>query len=136
MIINTIIISILDAVSGLTVSVNTIWVLLAAFLVMFMQPGFAMVEAGFTRSKNTANILMKNFADFAIGSLVFWILGYTLMYGEDIGGLVGKISFFFNSDGYDGITDKSSLLFKQYLQLRQQRLFPEQWQKELNLDPT
>jgi ammonium transporter, Amt family len=112
MIINTIIISILDAVSGLTVSINTIWVLLAAFLVMFMQPGFAMVEAGFTRSKNTANILMKNFADFAIGSIVFWILGYTLMYGEDIGGFMGKISFFFNSDGIDGITDKSSLLFQ------------------------
>lgn len=112
MIINTIIISILDAVSGLTVSVNTIWVLLAAFLVMFMQPGFAIVEAGFTRSKNTANILMKNFADFSIGSIVFWILGYTLMYGEDIGGFMGKISFFFSSDGIDGIPDKASLLFQ------------------------
>lgn len=112
MTINTIIIPILDAVSGLTVSVNTIWVLLAAFLVMFMQPGFAMVEAGFTRSKNTSNILMKNFADFAIGSIVFWILGYTLMYGEDIGGFMGKVSFFFNSDGIDGITDQSSLLFQ------------------------
>jgi len=112
MTINTIILSIMDAVSGLSVSVNTIWVLLAAILVMFMQPGFAMVEAGFTRQKNTANILMKNFADFSIGSIVFWVMGYTLMYGEDIGGFMGKISFFFNSDGIDGITDKSSLLFQ------------------------
>ncbi|MBE0653127.1 MAG: ammonium transporter, partial [Bacteroidales bacterium] len=76
------------------------------------QPGFAMVEAGFTRSKNTANILMKNFADFSIGSIVFWLLGYTLMYGEDIGGFMGKIDLFFSSDGIDGIPDKASLLFQ------------------------
>jgi len=72
------------AVSEFTVSIDTIWVLVAAVLVMFMQPGFAMVEAGFTRSKNTANILMKNLMDFSIGSLIFWLIGYTIMYGEDI----------------------------------------------------
>jgi len=101
-----------DITSELIVSIDTIWVLLAAILVMFMQPGFAMVEAGFTRSKNSANILMKNFADFAIGSIVFWIIGYTIMYGEDIGGFIGKANFFFSSEGGDGMPDMASLLFQ------------------------
>ena len=99
-------------VSELTVSIDTIWILVAAVLVMFMQPGFALVEAGFTRSKNTANILMKNLMDFSIGSLIFWILGYTLMYGEDIGGFMGKISLFFGSDEINGVPDKASLMFQ------------------------
>ncbi|MGC9344367.1 MAG: ammonium transporter, partial [Bacteroidales bacterium] len=110
--IKSLFINIADAVTGLTVSADTMWILLAAFLVMFMQPGFAMVEAGFTRGKNTANILMKNFADFSIGSIVFWLLGYTLMYGEDIGGFMGKIDFFFSSDDINGVPDKASLLFQ------------------------
>jgi len=57
-----------------------------------MQPGFALVEAGFTRSKNTANILMKNFVDFIFGSLLFWIIGFGLMFGT--GGFVGAPHFF------------------------------------------
>ncbi|MCP4312603.1 MAG: ammonium transporter [Bacteroidetes bacterium] len=100
------------AISEFTVSIDTIWILVASVLVMFMQPGFALVEAGFTRSKNTANILMKNLMDFSIGSLIFWSLGYTLMYGEDVGGFLGKISFFFNSDGVNGVPDKTSLMFQ------------------------
>jgi len=100
------------AVTEFTVSTDTMWILLAAVLVMFMQPGFALVEAGFTRSKNTANILMKNLMDFSIGSLVFWLLGYTLMYGEDIGGFVGKISLFFSSNEVNGVPDKASLMFQ------------------------
>lgn len=56
-----------DTLYGLTAGLDNMWLLIAAFLVMFMQPGFAMVEAGFTRSKNTANILMKNLMDFSIG---------------------------------------------------------------------
>lgn len=100
------------AISELTISIDNTWILIAAVLVMFMQPGFALVEAGFTRSKNTANILMKNLMDFSIGSLIFWILGYTLMYGEDIGGFIGKISFFFNSDVINGVPDKTSLMFQ------------------------
>ena len=99
------------AVSEFTVSIDTIWILIAAVLVMFMQPGFALVEAGFTRSKNTANILMKNMMDFSIGSLIFWLLGYTIMYGEDIGGFIGKVSLFFNSDEVNGVPDKTSLMF-------------------------
>jgi Amt family ammonium transporter len=100
------------AVSEFTLSIDTIWILVAAVLVMFMQPGFALVEAGFTRSKNTVNILMKNLMDFAIGSIVFWIIGYTLMYGEDVGGFLGKISLFYSSDGINGVPDMASLMFQ------------------------
>jgi Amt family ammonium transporter len=100
------------AVSEFTLSIDTIWILIAAVLVMFMQPGFALVEAGFTRSKNTVNILMKNLMDFAIGSIVFWIIGYTLMYGEDVGGFLGKISLFYSSDGINGVPDMASLMFQ------------------------
>jgi Amt family ammonium transporter len=70
-------------------STDTIWVLLAAALVFFMQAGFAMVEAGLTRIKNTGNIIMKNLMDFAIGTIVFWLLGFGLMFGTDLGGFMG-----------------------------------------------
>ena len=66
-------------------SLDTVWVLVAAMLVFFMQPGFAIVEAGFTRSKNTANILMKNFVDFMVGSILFWFVGFGLMHGAGNG---------------------------------------------------
>ena len=67
---------------ALTVGVDTLWVLLAAFLVFFMQAGFGMVEAGFIRAKNTCNILTKNFLDFCMASLGFFIFGYAIMFGE------------------------------------------------------
>ena len=60
---------------------NTIWVLLGAALVFFMQAGFAMCEAGFTRSKNTGNILMKNLMDFCIGTPLYWLFGFGIMFG-------------------------------------------------------
>ena len=63
-------------------SLDTVWMLLAAMLVFWMQPGFALCEAGFTRSKNTANILMKNFVDFMFGSLLFFFLGFGFMLGD------------------------------------------------------
>ncbi|MDL2305316.1 ammonium transporter [Bacteroides sp. OttesenSCG-928-D19] len=66
--------------------------LLAAMLVFFMQPGFALVEAGFTRMKSTANILMKNFIDFTLGSILFFAVGFGLMFG--IGDFVGMPNFF------------------------------------------
>lgn len=66
-----------DYINGL----DTMWVLLGAMLVFWMQPGFALVEAGLTQSKNTANILMKNFVDFMFGSVLFWVLGFSIMYG-------------------------------------------------------
>ena len=73
--------SVADTVSQLVSGVNTVWMLLAAMLVFFMQPGFALVEAGFTRTKNTANILMKNFVDFIFGSLLYWFVGFGIMFG-------------------------------------------------------
>lgn len=79
-------------------SVDTIWVLIGAFLVFSMQPGFAMVETGFTRAKNAANIVMKNMMDIALGSLVFWIVGFGLMFGSDIGGFIGAPDFFVSGD--------------------------------------
>ena len=75
-------------------AVDTIWVLLGAFLVFFMQPGFAMVETGLTRAKNAGNIVMKNFMDLALGTIFFWIIGFSLMFGEDINGIIGAPDFF------------------------------------------
>ena len=63
-------------------SINTVWVLVTAALVFFMQAGFALVEAGFTRSKNTTNILFKNLMDFVIGTIVFWAIGFGIMFGS------------------------------------------------------
>lgn len=75
----------MNTISGL----DTVWVLLAAMLVFFMQPGFALVEAGFTRSKNTANILMKNFVDFMVGTICFWLVGFGIMHGAG-NGFIGE----------------------------------------------
>ena len=69
-------------------AVNTIWVLVGAALVFFMQAGFAMVETGFTRAKNAGNIIMKNLMDFAIGTPLFWLMGFGLMFGGT-GALIG-----------------------------------------------
>ena len=88
-----------DTVGELTNGLNTVWMLLAAMLVFFMQPGFALVEAGFTRVKNTANILMKNFVDFMFGSLLYWFIGFGLMFGA--GGFIG-MPHFFDLSFYDG----------------------------------
>ena len=60
---------------------DTLWVLVAAFLVFFMQAGFAMVESGFTRAKNAVNILMKNLMDFSMGSVAYWAIGFAIMFG-------------------------------------------------------
>jgi len=91
-------------IQDLSVSIDTVWMLLAAMLVFFMQPGFALCEAGFTRSKNTANILYKNFVDFMIGSLLFWFVGFGFMFGSDGAGFVGMpnfgdLSFYHNAAG-------------------------------------
>jgi len=79
------------------VAIDTVWILLAAFLVFFMQPGFAMVEVGFTRAKNASNILMKNLMDFSLGSIAFWLIGFGIMFGTDKLGLFGTSGFFLNS---------------------------------------
>ena len=91
-----------DPVADLSLSVDTVWMLLAAMLVFFMQPGFALCEAGFTRSKNTANILFKNFVDFMFGSILFWLLGFGFMFGSGGEGFIGMPHFgdisFYESD--------------------------------------
>ena len=71
-----------------------VWTLVAAALVFFMQAGFAMVEAGFTRAKNAINIMMKNLMDFSIGSLAYWAIGFGLMFGASKAGLFGTSGFF------------------------------------------
>ena len=81
-------------------AVNTIWVLLGAALVFFMQAGFAMCEAGFTRAKNTGNILMKNLMDFCIGTPTYWILGFGLMFGG-AGAILGGFDPFVLGDYAD-----------------------------------
>ena len=73
---------------------NTAWVLIAAFLVFWMQAGFAFVEAGLTRSKNTTNILFKNLIDFVFATLAFWAFGYAFMYGSTAAGWIGTSGFF------------------------------------------
>ena len=84
--------SLADKISEVQTNVNYVWTLIAAFLVFFMQAGFAMVEAGLTRCKNTVNILMKNLMDFSVGSIVFWAIGFGLMFGTTNG--------FFGTDGF------------------------------------
>ena len=78
-------------------SVNTCWTLVAAFLVYFMQAGFALCEAGFTRAKNTGNILMKNMMDFCIGTPCYWVVGFGLMFGGT-GALIGGFDPFIQGD--------------------------------------
>jgi len=76
----------------LAAAVDTVWVLLAAFLVFFMQAGFGMVEAGFIRAKNTCNILMKNWLDYCVASVMFFLVGYAFMFGEG-NGFIGMSGF-------------------------------------------
>jgi len=93
-------------------AIDTIWVLLAAVLVFFMQAGFAMVEAGFTRAKNVGNIIMKNFMDFSIGSIIFWLVGFSIMFGDDLGGFIGHANFFFTKSYGNDIPDLAVLIFQ------------------------
>ncbi len=85
-------------------AVNTIWVLLGAALVFFMQPGFAMVETGFTRAKNAGNIIMKNLLDLSIGAPVYWIVGFGIMFGTG-NGFFGAIDFLSTGDYSDVLPD-------------------------------
>lgn len=96
----------------LAYSLDTVWVLLGAVLVFFMQAGFAMVETGFTRAKNAGNIIMKNLMDFAVGSIVYWTFGFGIMFGDSIGGFIGKVDFF-SMNTYDfGVPTFAFLIFQ------------------------
>lgn len=98
-------------------AVNTIWVLFGAALVFFMQAGFAMVETGFTRAKNAGNIIMKNLMDFCIGTPVFWLIGFGLMFGSN-NGLIGTIGGIASEANYgsgmlpDGVPFWAFLIFQ------------------------
>jgi len=87
----------LQATKDTVSTVNVLWTCLAAFLVFFMQMGFACVESGLTRAKNTCNIMMKNIMDFSIGSIVFWAVGFGLMFGTT-NGFVGRDQFLVDPD--------------------------------------
>lgn len=82
-----------DQAAANAIAIDTMWTLIAAFLVFFMQAGFAMVEAGFTRAKNAGNIIMKNMMDFASGSLVYWAVGFAFMFGAG-NGFIGTTGYF------------------------------------------
>ncbi len=99
-----------DQAAGLKVALDTVWVLLCAFLVIFMNAGFAMVEAGFCRQKNAVNILSKNLIVFGVSTISFWIFGFALMFGDG-NSFVGLDGFFLagadnspaTGDAYKGI---------------------------------
>lgn len=96
------------------ISINTVWMLLAAMLVFFMQPGFAFCEAGFSRTKNTANILFKNFVDFTLGTVCFWLIGFGIMWGANGEGFMGLPEWgnldFFEAPG--GLPVEGFLIFQ------------------------
>ena len=86
-------------VGEIAATIDGVWLFFAAVLVVFMQAGFAMVEAGFTRAKNAGNIIMKNVMDFSVGSIVYWAFGFALAYGgSSVGGFVAYGDVFFFND--------------------------------------
>ena len=85
---------------------NVVWTCVAAFLVFFMQAGFAVVETGFTRAKNAGNIIMKNLMDFVLGSIFFFLVGFALMFGKDAGGFIGTTGFFNTA----GLADEAGMM--------------------------
>ncbi len=90
-----------------------VWFLIGTALVFWMQAGFAMVECGFTRAKNTGNILMKNLMDFCIGTVMFILIGFSLLLGEDVLGLIGKPGFdiFSSYESFDWSNFAFNLVF-------------------------
>ncbi|WP_244833309.1 ammonium transporter [Clostridium sp. BJN0001] len=99
----------------INIAIDSVWVLVGSILVFWMQAGFAMVETGFTRSKNAGNIIMKNLMDFALGSLIFWVIGFGIMFGTDVSGFIGIPGLFAQGSSLaypDGI-DKYVFLFFQ-----------------------
>ncbi len=92
---------------ALELAINLVWIMLGAILVFFMHAGFAMVEAGFTRSKNTVNILMKNFLTISTGGIIYFLAGYAIMFGDTAGGFIGTSGF-----ALQGIEDITFFVFQ------------------------
>lgn len=91
-----------EAIELVQTHANYLWTLVAAALVFFMQAGFALVESGFTRAKNSVNIMMKNLMDFAMGSIAFWAIGFGIMFGVSKTGWFGTSGFFLSDFSPDG----------------------------------
>ncbi len=89
------------SVDALQVNLNIVWTCVAAFLVFFMQAGFAMVEAGFTRAKNACNIMMKNLMDFSVGTIMWFVVGFAFMFGT--GNSFIGLDHFFTTTEADGL---------------------------------
>ena len=88
--------SLSSTTSELQVATDTVWVLIASFLVFFMQTGFAMLEAGFIRQRGVVNALTENFVDAGLTALVFWAVGFAVAFGTSAGGIIGTDHFFLN----------------------------------------
>ena len=97
-----------EIMSAISDSTFGVWFLIGAALVFWMQAGFAMVEAGFTRAKNAGNIIMKNLMDFCIGTVVFIVIGFSLLLGEDMVGIIGK-------PGFDIFTDYANFDWSKFV---------------------
>lgn len=103
--------SVNTSIGTVVLEVGLLWTCIAAFLVFFMQAGFALVEAGFTRSKNAVNIIMKNLMDFSIGSITFWAIGFGFMFGATTTGWIGWGDFFVSGIDADGNLNNGTFAF-------------------------
>jgi len=102
------------SVESIATSLDTVWVLIAAALVFFMQAGFFFLEGGLTRAKNVSNAMLKGVMDFCLGALVYWMVGFAIMFGIDSGGFLGTSGFFSNlaNPDYTGLPLYAFLLFQ------------------------
>ncbi len=91
-------------IGEVSIAVDTVWVLIATVFVFLMQAGFAMVESGFTRAKNAGNIIMKNLMDFSVGSVMYWTIGFSIMFGASVSGIFGQVDLF-TRGSYEGLVD-------------------------------
>ncbi|MFC7440248.1 ammonium transporter [Laceyella putida] len=96
----------------MNIELNTLWVLLATAMVVFMEGGFSLLEAGFVRAKNAVNVTMKVFVDLTFGTLAFYVIGFHLMFGEDVAGLIGKVFGAMPDQGPGGLPLAAYLLFQ------------------------
>ncbi|MGG1552015.1 ammonium transporter [Paenibacillus ferrarius] len=88
----------MDTLQQLSSGLDTVWVVLTAAMILLMEGGFALLEAGFVRQKNAVSIIMKVFVDISFGALIFYFVGFGLMYGKDAGGFIGTSGFFMGGD--------------------------------------